>query len=51
MFETLQRLYTAGKLSKANVAKAVVETWITADQYKMITGEDYIALQNANMSA
>ena len=41
MYETLQRLYTAEKLTKAELAKAVVKTWITSDQYKMITSEDY----------
>lgn len=45
MYQTLVRLYNggAGPLTKAGVAKAVVLGWITAADYKTITGEDYVA--------
>lgn len=40
MFETIKRLY-AKTASKIVVANAVKRSWITAEQYKEITGEDY----------
>lgn len=41
MFETIKRLY--GKTKNDTLVKnAVVKGWITAGQYKVITGEDYI---------
>ena len=43
MYATLKRLYDAGRLPAENLKKAVTLGWITADQYKTITGEDYIA--------
>jgi uncharacterized XkdX family phage protein len=41
MFERLKRLYDAGRLSKAGLAKAVQRDWITAEEYEEITGEAY----------
>ena len=41
MFDTLKRLYSSGRLPAVNLKNAVVFGWITADQYKTITGEDY----------
>jgi hypothetical protein len=45
MYNTLVRLYDngKGKLTKTGLKKAVTLTWITAAQYKQITGEDYAA--------
>jgi len=47
MYDTLLRLYDKGngKLTKDMLKKAVNEPlkWINADQYKVITGEDYTA--------
>lgn len=41
MYETIKRLYTAKRLDKAGVRKAVKRGWITAAQYAEITGEAY----------
>ncbi|WP_318362195.1 XkdX family protein [uncultured Agathobaculum sp.] len=41
MYETIKRLYTAKRLDKAGVQKAVKRGWITATQYKEIVGEAY----------
>ena len=41
MFDTLKRLYGAGRLPKANLKKAVPLGWITIEEFKQITGEDY----------
>ena len=40
MFNTIKRLY-AKTGNKVVVANAVVKGWITEEQYKLITGEDY----------
>lgn len=40
MFETIKRLY-AKTGDKIVVANAVKKGWITEDQYKEITGEEY----------
>ncbi len=41
--QNLQRLYDGGNgpLTKDGLKKAVVKTWITPDDYKTITGDDY----------
>ena len=41
MYERLKRLYKSGKLDKGGLANAVIKAWITAKQYKEITGEPY----------
>lgn len=41
MYATLKRLYDAGQLPTTNLKKAVTFGWITAADYKTITGEDY----------
>lgn len=42
MFEMLRYLYKDKKtLTKKGLKKAVVNGYITADEYKEITGEDY----------
>lgn len=43
MFDTLKRLYDSGKLTKEMLGRAIGKEWITTDQYKTITGEDYTA--------
>lgn len=43
MFERLKRLYNEGKLDAQGIENAVAKGWITADEYKEITGEDYEA--------
>lgn len=40
MFETIKRLY-AKTGDKTLVANAVKKSWITEEQYKAITGDDY----------
>lgn len=40
MFNTIKRLYIKTG-NKVVVANAVVKGWITEEQYKLITGEDY----------
>lgn len=42
MVETIKRLYNNTK-NKILVANAVKKGWISEDQYKQITGEDYTA--------
>ena len=41
MPDTLIRLYKSEKLTKTGLAKAVSKEWITPEQYKEITGEEY----------
>ena len=41
MYDTLKRLFDAGRLPAANLKKAVTLGWITAEQYTEITGEAY----------
>ena len=45
MYQTLLRLYNGGKgkLTEAGLKKAVTLGWITAAEYKQITGGDYSA--------
>ena len=37
----MQRLYDAGKLNDTQMNNAVSKGFITAEEYKKITGEDY----------
>lgn len=41
-FETIKRYYDAGAWTKTMVAKGVVKGKITAAEYKIITGDDYV---------
>ena len=45
MFERVKRLYDNGKgaLTLGGVKRAVTFGWITVEEYKEITGEDYTA--------
>lgn len=40
MYNTIERLYSKTK-NKSVVANAVKKGWITPEQYKLITGDDY----------
>ena len=40
-FEKVKAYYDNGLWSISRVKQAVVKGWITADEYKEITGEDY----------
>ena len=42
MFEKIKKWYKQGLWTKTMVANAVKKGVITADQYKLITGEDYV---------
>lgn len=42
-FERVKKWYTLGKWPKEAVKNAVIKKWITADEYKNITGDDYVA--------
>lgn len=42
MFKAVQNLYRQRKITTLGVAKAVKKGIITAEQYKMIVGEDYV---------
>lgn len=42
-FEKVKGYYDNGLWSKTKVKNAVVKGWITAAEYKEITGEDYSA--------
>lgn len=41
MYERIRKLYLDGRLTEIGVGNAVKRGWITAEQYKDITGEDY----------
>lgn len=41
-FALVKKYYDRGLWSKARVYKAVECKWITADEYKEITGEEYV---------
>lgn len=41
MFDTIKRLYAAGRLTEDGVQKAVKRGWITAKQAAEITGVAY----------
>jgi hypothetical protein len=41
MYNTLKRLYDSGRLPAENLKKAVTLEWITDDDYKAITGQNY----------
>lgn len=40
-FEKVKRYYDSGLWNKTMVRNAVVKQWITAEEYKLITGDDY----------
>lgn len=40
-FEKVKSYYDAGLWSKTRVRNAVVKNWITAEEYRLITGEEY----------
>ena len=42
-FELVKTYYDKGLWNITRVKNAVVKNWITKEQYKEITGEDYVA--------
>lgn len=40
-YERVKKWYNLGKWPKEAVRNAVVKKWITAEEYKEITGEEY----------
>ena len=40
-YATVKKYYDSGLWNKSRVHDAVVKEWITSDEYKIITGEDY----------
>lgn len=40
-YELVKEYYDEGFWDKRKVGRAVVKGWITAEEYKLITGEDY----------
>ena len=40
-FETVKKYYDMGMWTEAKVKNAVAKGWITADEFKLITGKDY----------
>lgn len=40
-FNTVKQFYDGGLWGESRVRAAVVKGWITAEEYKEITGEDY----------
>lgn len=42
MYTTLKRLYTLGMLTKEQISDSTKYEWITPEQYKDITGEEYV---------
>lgn len=47
LVESLKRLYTKRRLTKAQMAERVVKGTIGAVEYKYITGEDYVSQENS----
>lgn len=41
-FEKVKGYYDSGFWNKRMVRNAVVKGWITAEEYALITGEDYV---------
>lgn len=41
MFDRLKRLYAESKITINGLRKSVVKGWITEEQFKEITGEEY----------
>lgn len=42
-FELVKKYYDKGLWNITRVKNAVVKSWITEEQFKEITGEDYVA--------
>lgn len=43
LFDKVNKFYHMGLYSKEKVANFVVNGYITPEEYKLITGEDYVA--------
>lgn len=42
MYERIKKYYELGVWSKERVRQAVVKGWLSAEEYRGITGEDYV---------
>lgn len=52
LVESMKRLYTAKKVTKEAIAERVTTKKISSDEYKYITGEEYVEGEaEANESA
>ena len=40
-FEMLERFFDEGLWDQKRLKNAVIKNWITKEEYKLITGEDY----------
>ncbi|WP_083390180.1 XkdX family protein [Staphylococcus sp. LCT-H4] len=45
MYGTLKRLYNLGLLTIDKISESTRYGWITPEQYKDITGEDYVVTE------
>lgn len=45
-FEKVKKYYESGFWNKLMVANAVVKGWITEDEYKEITGDDFTPIND-----
>lgn len=43
MYDSIKRYYGMGKYTKEQVKIFVLAKWITEEQYKEITGDEYVA--------
>lgn len=43
MYDSIKRYYDMGKYTNEQVKVFVKAGWITEEEYKTITGEDYVA--------
>lgn len=41
-YERLKRYYEKGLWNKEMIRNAVIKKWLTEEEYKEITGEDYV---------
>lgn len=47
LVESLKRLYEKSKLTREQVEERVAKGSISADEFKYITGEEYVALEGS----
>jgi len=41
-YELVKQYYDAGLWNKKRIRDAVIKGWVTADEHKQITGEEYV---------
>lgn len=44
MYDTIKRYYDSGRYTNEQVTVFVKAKWITEEEYKLITGQDYVAV-------